>query len=107
MDALRCGAPVGLAKSDEGPAFNQGAMGANFALARLSVPPHNERMAPSKSKARFDTVETKDGQWSVRVMLPGGGRSQIDDFRTESEARRWIKAQSAAWLKMHEGGKYA
>jgi hypothetical protein len=64
-------------------------------------------MAASKSKARFDTVETKDGQWSVRVTLPGGGRPQIDDFKTESEARRWIKAQSAVWLKMYEGGRYA
>ena len=52
-------------------------------------------------------VETKDGQFHVRVTLPGGKQSQVDDFRTESEARRWIRAQSAAWLKMYEGGKFA
>jgi hypothetical protein len=80
---------------------------AHFALARSPVRPHNVQMTASKSKARFDIVETKDGQWHVRVTLPGGKQSQVDDFRTESEARRWIKAQSAAWLKMYEGGRYA
>lgn len=80
---------------------------ANFALARSPVPAHNRRMTASKSKARFDIVETKDGEFHVRVTLPDGKQSQVDDFRTESEARRWIKAQSAAWLKMYERGKYA
>ena len=64
-------------------------------------------MVASKSKARFDIVETKDGQWSVRVTLPGDRQQQIDDFRTESEARRWIKAQSATWLKMYESRRQA
>jgi hypothetical protein len=64
-------------------------------------------MTASKPKARFDIVETKDGQWHVRVTLPGGKQSQVDDFRTESEARRWIRAQSAAWLKMYEGGRFS
>ena len=60
-----------------------------------------------KSKARFDAVETKDGQWLVRLTLPGGQQPEIDGFRTQAEARRWIKGQSAVWLKMYEGGKYA
>ena len=85
MDALRCGAPIGLAKSDEGPAFDQGAMGANFALARLSVPPHNERMAASKSKVRFDIVETKDGQWSCACHAPRGWA--IADRRLQDRIR--------------------
>ena len=79
----------------------------NFALARLAVSPHNQWMAAPKSKVRFNAVETKDGQWYVRLTLPDGRQPQIDDFRTQAEARRWIKAQSAAWLKMYEGGKYA
>ena len=61
-------------------------------------------MSAPKSKARFDAVETKDGEWHVRLTLPGGRQPQIDGFRTESEAHRWIKAQSAAWLKMYERG---
>jgi hypothetical protein len=64
-------------------------------------------MATAKPKARFDAVEGKDGQWTVRVTLPDGMHSQIDGFTTGSEARRWIKAQSARWLKMFEGGRYA
>jgi hypothetical protein len=64
-------------------------------------------MATSKPKVRFDAVEGKDGQWYVRVTLPEGGQSRIDGFTTGSEARRWVKAQSARWLKMFEGGRYA
>lgn len=63
--------------------------------------------ASPKSKIRFDAVEAKDGQWLVRLTLPGGGQPEIDGFRTQAEARRWIKGQSAVWLKMYEGGKYA
>ena len=54
----------------------------------------------------FDAVESKNGEWYVRLTLPGGRQPQIDGFKTEAEAHRWIKAQSAAWLKMYEGGKH-
>jgi hypothetical protein len=64
-------------------------------------------MASPKPKVRFEAAETKGGEWYVRLTLPGGRQPQIDGFKTEAEARRWIKAQSAAWLKMYEGGKYA
>jgi hypothetical protein len=65
-------------------------------------------MAVRHSKVRFDAVETKDGQWHVRLTLPNKGpQPQIDGFNTQSEARKWIKVQSDAWLKMYEGGKYA
>jgi hypothetical protein len=80
--------------------------GGDFALARLAVLRHNKKMGAPKSKARFNAVETKDGEWHVRLTLPGGKQPQIDGFKTASEAHRWIKAQSAAWLKMYEGGKY-
>jgi hypothetical protein len=64
-------------------------------------------MATFISKARFEAVERKDGQWYVRLMLPEGRQPQIDGFKTQAEAQRWIKAQSAAWLKIYEGGRYA
>ena len=64
-------------------------------------------MATSKLKARFEAVEGKDGEWYVRLTLPGGRQPHIDGFKTEAEAHRWIKGQSAAWLKQYEGGKYA
>ena len=72
----------------------------------MAVRPHNEKMAIRKPKARFDAVESKNGEWYVRLTLPGGKQPQIDGFKTEAEAHRWIKAQSAAWLKMYEGGKH-
>lgn len=68
---------------------------------------HNERMAALNPKARFDVVESKDGEWYVRLTLPGGRQPQIDGFKTKAEAQRWIKGQSATWLKIYEGGKYA
>jgi hypothetical protein len=55
---------------------------------------------------RFDAVERKDGEWYVRLTLPGSRQLQIDGFK-KAEAGRWIKAQSAAGLKMYESGKYA
>ena len=83
-------------------------------LARRTALPHNAAMSAQKSttaspkpKTRFDAVEAKDGQWLVRLTLPGGDQPEIDGFRTQAEARRWIKGQSAVWLKMYEGGKYA
>ena len=79
--------------------------GRDFALARLAVRRHNKKMGAPKSKARFNAVETRYGD-DVRLTLPGGKQPQIDGFKTASEAHRWIKAQSAAWLKMYEGGKY-
>ncbi len=81
--------------------------GLKFTLARRIALPHNAAMTSTKTKTRFDAIETKDGQWVVRLTLPGGGHPEIDGFRTQAEARRWIKGQSAVWLKMYEGGKYA
>jgi hypothetical protein len=59
-------------------------------------------------RVKFESVPTKVGdEFYVRVTLPDGRQPQIDGFKTRSEAQRWIKAQSAAWLKMYEGGKHA
>jgi hypothetical protein len=65
-------------------------------------------MACVKPKAKFDVIRLKDRPgWYSRPTLPGGRQPQIDDFKTQAEARKWIKAQSTAWLKMYEGGRYA
>ena len=49
-------------------------VGAKFTLARTIAGPHNacmaspkSKMAPTKPRTRFDAVETKDGQWLVRL----------------------------------------
>jgi hypothetical protein len=76
-------------------------------LARPATRPHIFPMATSKPKVRFEAVERKDGQWYVRLTLPGGRQPQIDGFSSEGEARRWINAQSATWLRVFEGGRYA
>jgi hypothetical protein len=65
-------------------------------------------MAPHKAKTKFEPAELKAGiGWCVRLTLPSGRQPQIDGFETEAEAREWIKARSAAWLKMYESGRYA
>ena len=72
------------------------------------MPPHNGIMASVKLKARFDVIQRTDKPgWYVRVTLPGGRQSQIDGFNTQTEARKWITAQSTAWLKIRESGRYA
>jgi hypothetical protein len=38
------------------------------------------------------------GGYYVRATLPDGTTDQIDGFATESEAGRWIRNESPAWL---------
>ena len=65
-------------------------------------------MARVQFKAKFDAIQRTDRPgWYVRLTLPGGRQSRIDGFKTQAEARQWITAQSAAWLKIHESGRYA
>jgi len=65
-------------------------------------------MASVTPKAKFEAIQLKDRSgWYVRLTLPDGRQPQIDGFKTQSEARKWIKVQSTAWLKMYEGGRYA
>jgi hypothetical protein len=65
-------------------------------------------MPHSPPRAQFEPLPTKvRDEFYVRVTLPDGRQPQIDGFKTKAEAIRWIKGQSAAWLKMYEGGKYS
>jgi hypothetical protein len=68
--------------------------------------PHNT-MNGSWPKAVFKPIETKDGEWSVRLSLPGGRRPVVDGFKSEAEAREWIKTDSIPWIERYEGGKHA
>jgi hypothetical protein len=76
-------------------------------LARSAIHAQIVWMTTPNPKVRFEAVEGKDNQWYVRLTLPGGRQPQIDGFSTKAEARRWINAQSATWLRVFEGGRYA
>jgi hypothetical protein len=57
-------------------------------------------------KAKFEPVEMKVGNgWYVLATLLRGGPIQLGGFKTEDEARKWIEAKSAVWLKDHEGSR--
>jgi hypothetical protein len=43
------------------------------------------------------TIETKDDD------CPGGRRPVIDGFKSEAEAREWIKTGLIAWIERYEG----
>jgi len=66
--------------------------------------PHSGTMDRSWPKAVFKPIETKDGQWSIRLSLPGGRRPVIDGFKSEAEAQEWIKTDSIAWIERYERG---
>ena len=38
-----------------------------------------------KPKAFFEPIETKTGEWCVRLSLPGGREPVIDGFKSEAE----------------------
>jgi hypothetical protein len=58
--------------------------------------------------AKFVAREVDDGSgWSVLVTLPNGLSRRVDAFKTEQEAKSWIRRDSAAWLKRTEGGQHA
>jgi hypothetical protein len=75
-------------------------------LARLAVRPHNGMMDIPKPQAFFEPIETKTGEWCVRLSLPGGREPVIDGFKSETEAREWIKTDSMAWIERYEAGRY-
>jgi hypothetical protein len=54
---------------------------------------------------KFRTKMIKDGRWTVVVVTGRGPDSHVGNFATEEEAQRWIKNESAAWLKKIEGTK--
>ncbi len=55
----------------------------------------------------FEPLEEKNGEWYLRLSLPGGRQTRIDGFKSEVEAREWIKTDLIAWIEKHEGGKHA
>jgi hypothetical protein len=65
-------------------------------------------MATTKPKVEFEPVPMKIGSgWCVRVTLPYGASPQLGGFKTEEEAREWIRRKSAAWLREYESGRHA
>jgi hypothetical protein len=58
---------------------------------------------------KLEPVELKAAEPGgyVPVTLPHGEDIQMNEFKTEPEARNWIVGKSAAWLKKYGGGRYA
>ena len=55
----------------------------------------------------FEPIEAKNGEWYVRLYLPGGRQPVIEGFKSQAEAREWIKTNSIAWIEKYEAGKHA
>ena len=64
-------------------------------------------MGKSEPKRPFEPFEATPGKWSIRLSLPGGRQPVIDGFKSEAEAREWIKTESIAWIEKYEAGKRA
>jgi hypothetical protein len=66
-------------------------------------------MPKRKRMVKFGPVALKAAApaWCVRIILPHGEQIQINEFKTETEAKNWITDKSAAWLKKYRGGRYA
>jgi hypothetical protein len=80
----------------------------NFALARLAISSHSERMATPRPKTKFESVQLKaEPEWYVWITLPHGEQIHINEFTTEAEAAAWIEDKSTPWLKKYRGGRYA
>ena len=81
-------------------------LASNFALARLVVHPHNETMENHvQPKPAFEPIEAENGEWYVRLSLPGGRQPIVEGFKSEGEAREWIKTGSIAWIEKYEAGE--
>jgi hypothetical protein len=74
---------------------------------KTNARPHNGTRDRSTLKAVFMPIETKDGEWSVRLALPGGRQPVVDGFKSEAEAREWIKTGSIVWIERYESGSHA
>jgi hypothetical protein len=56
-------------------------------------------MTAKSLRTVFEILQWKiGGGWYVRATLPNQAPEQIDGFKSEGEAARWIKNQSAAWI---------
>jgi hypothetical protein len=70
-------------------------------LAARPPAPHMALMPQRKRIVKFEPVALKAAApgWYVRITLPHGEKIQINEFKTETEAKNWIADKSAAWLK--------
>ena len=66
-------------------------------------------MSQPARTVKFEPVELKTARpgWYVRVTLPHGEQIQMNEFKTETQAKDWIANKAAAWLKKYRGGRYA
>jgi hypothetical protein len=94
-----------------GLALGEGEGWRNFSLAAWTPARHTggmDHLRPfsSVTAPQFEARRVLDGTWVVRVDLPRGLTRHVEDFKTEQEAKQWIKRDSAAWLKRFEGGRH-
>jgi hypothetical protein len=72
----------------------------------LSLKAHINGMAPPKKDPQIEFQPTKmqsyDG-WYVQVIIPGVPPIQLGGFKTEEEAKDWVRWQSQMWIDDHRG----
>jgi hypothetical protein len=62
-----------------------------------------EKQPKLTPRTTFTPREYKDGSgWYVEAIGPDGCAENIGGFHSDSEARDWISAKSAAYAKAHE-----
>ena len=76
----------------------------NFALVPSPPRSHNARMENLKPKIEFRPTELKDQSgWYVQVVYPAAPPFQLGGFKTEEEAKDWVRDNSSQWLAGQEG----
>jgi hypothetical protein len=61
---------------------------------------HIGNMAKSIAGIRLEAQPMKSGHhWRVVVAFPDGPELNVNDFKTEADAKNWITNHSQAWLK--------
>jgi hypothetical protein len=77
-----------------------------FVLGRAARSGHTDGMQPSKNDPKVEFRPTKmqsyDG-WYVQVVIPGIPPIQLGGFKTEDEAKEWVRWKSQMWLDEHRG----
>jgi hypothetical protein len=72
----------------------------------LSLKAHINGMAPPKKDPQIEFQPTKmqsyDG-WYVQVIIPGVPPIQLGGFKTEEEAKDWVRWKSQMWIDDHRG----
>ena len=59
------------------------------------------------SRVTFEPEPSKTGpEWHVVAALSGIRAKRIPSFKSRDEAEAWIRAESGAWLRKFEGGRY-